>query len=61
MKAILKKQNEEFKKSTELRKLSSASTSYKDSIYIQKEQNKAYNKWLFFKNLNEAMNKLESK
>lgn len=54
MREISKKIKEEFVKSKKLSELA-LGMKYEQSIEVRKEQDKSYKKWLFFKNLNNAM------
>lgn len=50
-------QHELYKQSCELRKLSSKTKDFKRARELHKEQDKVYKKWLFFKNLENAIDK----
>lgn len=58
MKNLNEKINDELKKSRELQQIAlGANVDYKKGQEIKKEQDKHFNKWLFFKNLKGAITK----
>lgn len=57
MKVIKDKINEELIKSKKLREYA-FDTSFKNSFKVRQEQDVAYKKFLFFKNLNKAVEKV---
>ena len=58
MKIVREKINEERIKSVKLREIAFDMKDYNQQIEIRKEQQKHYDKFLFFKNLSKAMNKI---
>lgn len=55
MKELFKKKTEYMKKSIFLSNIDHRNLSYQKSRLIHKEQDECYKKWLFYKNLDEAM------